>query len=106
MTDLTEKDFFLRSIDELIEIGFVDTDFNLTDKYWELFFKYKGIYILESIVYPILIEMKGNIKKDKEYDYYNTLLNLVLNEKPEYLESVETERKYVERRINDDEYNI
>lgn len=38
---------------------------------------------------------------DKETEYFHVILNMFVNEHPEYLESIEAEKKFAERRIEE-----
>lgn len=73
----------------------------LSDKYNELFYSYKGQYVMESLMYPMFMLFKTTDLGDKETEYFHVILNMFVNEHPEYLESIEAEKKFAERRIEE-----
>lgn len=103
MVNLLETDVFIKNADDLIEHGIIDTNFRLTERYWEEFYKYKGLYVLETMMYPMFVLFNTVDLGEKEYDYFHIILNLFVNERPEFLESINLEKKFAERRMIDEE---
>jgi hypothetical protein len=95
MVNLIETKEFKESVDDLITVGILTQQYKLTDKFWELFFKHKSTYIIETIMYPIHILFGSTNLGKKEHSYYHIVLNMVVHERPEYLESIEIEKKHV-----------
>lgn len=56
---------------------------------------------MESLMYPMFMLFKTTQLGDKETEYFHVILNMFVNEHPEYLESIETEKKFAERRIEE-----
>ena len=84
-----------------MDAGVITEDFMLSDKYNELFYSYKGQYVMESLMYPMFMLFKSTQLGDKETEYFHVILNMFVNEHPEYLESIEAEKKFAERRIEE-----
>lgn len=101
MTNLIDTDVFKRCKQPLLEAGVITKDFMLSDRYNELFFSYKGQYVMESLMYPMFMLFKTTQLGDKETEYFHVILNMFVNEHPEYLESIEAEKKFAERRIEE-----
>lgn len=101
MTNLIDTDVFKRCKQPLLEAGVITKDFMLSDRYNELFFSYKGQYVMESLMYPMFMLFETTQLGDKETEYFHVILNMFVNEHPEYLESIETEKKFAERRIEE-----
>jgi len=101
LTNLIGTDVFKRCKQPLLEAGVITKDFMLSDKYNELFYSYKGQYVMESLMYPMFMLFKTTNLGDKETEYFHVILNMFVNEHPEYLESIEAEKKFAERRIEE-----
>ena len=101
MTNLIDTDIFKRCKQPLIDAGVITEDFVLSDKYNELFYSHKGKYVMESLMYPMFMLFKSTQLGDKETEYFHVILNIFVNEHPEYLESIETEKKFAERQIEE-----
>tara|TARA_R110002020_G_scaffold201501_1_gene404165 strand:- start:1042 stop:1353 length:312 start_codon:yes stop_codon:yes gene_type:complete len=101
LTNLIDTDVFKRCKQPLLEAGVITKDFMLSDRYNELFFSYKGQYVMESLMYPMFMLFETTQLGDKETEYFHVILNMFVNEHPEYLESIETEKKFAERRIEE-----
>lgn len=101
MTNLIDTDVFKRCKQPLLEAGVITKDFMLSDRYNELFFSYKGQYVMESLMYPMFMLFETTQLGDKETEYFHVILNMFVNEHPEYLESIEAEKKFAERRIEE-----
>ena len=101
MTNLIDTDVFKRCKQPLLEAGVITKDFMLSNRYNELFYSYKGQYVMESLMYPMFMLFKTTQLGDKETEYFHVILNMFVNEHPEYLESIEAEKKFAERRIEE-----
>lgn len=101
MTNLIDTDVFKRCKQPLLEAGVITKDFMLSDRYNELFYSYKGQYVMESLMYPMFMLFETTQLGDKETEYFHVILNMFVNEHPEYLESIEAEKKFAERRIEE-----
>lgn len=101
MTNLVDTDVFKRCKQPLLEAGVITKDFMLSDRYNELFYSYKGQYVMESLMYPMFMLFETTQLGDKETEYFHVILNMFVNEHPEYLESIEAEKKFAERRIEE-----
>lgn len=101
MTNLIDTDVFKRCKQPLLEAGVITKDFMLSDRYNELFYSYKGQYVMESLMYPMFMLFETTQLGDKETEYFHVILNIFVNEHPEYLESIEAEKKFAERRIEE-----
>ena len=55
MTNLVDTDVFKRCKQPLLEAGVITKDFMLSDRYNELFYSYKGQYVMESLMYPMFM---------------------------------------------------
>ena len=91
---------FKRCKQPLLEAGVITEDFMLSDKYNGLFYSHKGKYVMESLMYPMFMLFKTTQLGDKETEYFHIILNMFVNEHPEYLESIEAEKKFVERSMD------
>tara|TARA_B110000263_G_scaffold245004_1_gene253900 strand:- start:505 stop:822 length:318 start_codon:yes stop_codon:yes gene_type:complete len=104
LTNLIDTDVFKRCKQPLLEAGVITEDFVLSDKYNELFYSHKGKYVMESLMYPMFMLFKTtNLGDDVETEYFHIILNMFVNEHPEYLESIEAEKKFVERELRENE---
>ena len=101
MTNLVDTDVFKRCKQPLLEAGVITKDFMLSDRYNELFYSYKGQYVMESLMYPMFMLFETTQLGDKETEYFHVILNMFVNEHPEYLESIEAEKKFAERWIEE-----
>tara|TARA_R100000908_G_C3741610_1_gene137990 strand:- start:720 stop:1031 length:312 start_codon:yes stop_codon:yes gene_type:complete len=101
LTNLIDTDVFKRCKQPLLEAGVITKDFMLSDRYNELFYSYKGQYVMESLMYPMFMLFETTQLGDKETEYFHVILNIFVNEHPEYLESIEAEKKFAERRIEE-----
>ena len=102
MNNLIDTDVFQKCKQPLLDAGVITEDFMLSDKYNELFYSYKGQYVMESLMYPMFMLFKTTNLGDVETEYFHVILNMFVNEHPEYLESIEAEKKFAERRIADE----
>ena len=53
-------------------------DFMLSDRYNELFYSYKGQYVMESLMYPMFMLFETTQLGDKETEYFHVILNMFL----------------------------
>jgi len=102
MVNLFDTQEFKDTVDDLLLAGIIGEDYRLSDKFWELFFKHKSMFILETMMYPIHILFGNTDLGKKEHAYYHVVLNLLVYEKPEFLESIELEKKHVDNLIKSD----
>ena len=102
--NLLESDVFKRSYQDLIDVNILTESIQLSEKYWELFYKHKTRYIMETMMFPIHILFESPDLGNRIYDYYHIVQNIMIHEKPEYLESLMLEQKHFER-IMDEEKN-
>jgi len=102
LTNLIDTDVFKRCKQSLLEAGVITEDFILSDKYNELFYAHKGKYVMESLMYPMFMLFKTTQLGDVETEYFHVILNMFVNEHPEYMESIKAEKKFVERSLNDE----
>ena len=85
----------------MIDAGVITEEIMLSDKYNELFYSYKGQYVMESLMYPMFMLFKSTNLGDVETEYFHVILNIFVNEHPEYLESIEAEKKFAERSMRE-----
>lgn len=105
MTNLFDTQEFKDTVDDLSLVGIIGADYRLTDKFWELFFKHKSVFILETMMHPIHILFGTLNLGKKEHAYYHVVLNLLVHEKPEFLESIEIEKKHFGTGVNNENNN-
>ena len=101
MNNLIDTDVFKRCKQPLIDAGVITEEIMLSDKYNELFYSYKGQYVMESLMYPMFMLFKSTNLGDVETEYFHVILNIFVNEHPEYLESIEAEKKFAERSMRE-----
>ena len=101
MKNLIDTDVFKRCKQPLIDAGVITEEIMLSDKYNELFYSYKGQYVMESLMYPMFMLFKSTNLGDVETEYFHIILNMFVNEHPEYLESIEAEKKFAERSMRE-----
>ena len=101
MKNLIDTDVFKRCKQPLIDAGVITEEIMLSDKYNELFYSYKGKYVMESLMYPMFMLFKSTNLGDVETEYFHIILNMFVNEHPEYLESIEAEKKFAERSMRE-----
>ena len=101
MKNLIDTDVFKRCKQPLIDAGVITEEIMLSDKYNELFYSYKGQYVMESLMYPMFMLFKSTNLGDVETEYFHVILNIFVNEHPEYLESIEAEKKFAERSMRE-----
>ena len=102
MKNLLDAKVFKNCREELINHGVITDNNILSDKFNELFYSYKGQYVMESLMYPMFMLFHKTHLGLKETEYFHVILNMFVNEHPEYLESIEAEKKFAERRIEDE----
>jgi len=101
LKNLIDTDVFKRCKQPLIDAGVITEEIMLSDKYNELFYSYKGQYVMESLMYPMFMLFKSTNLGDVETEYFHVILNIFVNEHPEYLESIEAEKKFAERSMRE-----
>ena len=99
MTNLIDTDVFKRCKQSLLEAGVITEDFILSDKYNELFYAHKGKYVMESLMYPMFMLFKTTQLGDVETEYFHVILNMFVNEHPEYMEILR-EYKMTDKLLN------
>jgi len=87
--------------EELIRRNVITEGNILSDKFNELFYSYKGQYVMESLMYPMFMLFETTHLGVKETEYFHVILNMFVNEHPEYLESIEAEKKFAERSMRE-----
>ena len=102
MKNLLDTKAFKNCREDLINRGVINDNNILSDKFNELFYSYKGQYVMESLMYPMFMLFETTHLGVKETEYFHVILNMFVNEHPEYLESIEAEKKFAERRIEDE----
>lgn len=99
MNNLINSDVFKKHSQTLIDVGILTKDYRLSDKYYNLFYSYKGQYVMESLMYPMFMIFQSTDLGQKETEYFHIILNIFLSEQPKYLPSIEAEKKFAERRV-------
>jgi len=106
LKNLIDTDAFKRCKQPLLDAGVITEEIRLSDKYNELFYSYKGQYVMESLMYPMFMLFKSTNLGDVETEYFHIILNMFVNEHPEYLESIEAEKKFAERSMRENKWQL
>ena len=101
MKNLLDTEVFNNCREELIRRNVITEGNILSDKFNELFYSYKGQYVMESLMYPMFMLFETTHLGVKETEYFHVILNMFVNEHPEYLESIEAEKKFAERSMRE-----